>query len=129
MSPNIDKVQAIRTAEKPTTKGQVRSFSGLVGFYRRYIPNFSSIALPLTDVTRKGQPNHVKWGDAQEKAFSTLMQVLLKEPILKLPNCAESIILQTNASEFGLSAILVQREGEVKLPVAYASRKLKGDHW
>ena len=126
MSPNPDKVQAIQTAERPTTKGQVRSFLGLVGFYRRYIPNFSLIALPLTDITRKGQPNHVKWGDAQEKAFRTLKQVLLKEPILKLPNCAESFILQTDASKFGLGAILLQREGEVKLPVAYASRKLKG---
>ena len=93
MSPNPDKVQAIQTAERPTTKGQVRSFLGLVGFYRRYIPNFSLIALHLTDITRKGQPNHVKWVDAQEKAFRTLKQVLLKEPILKLPNCAESFIL------------------------------------
>ena len=126
MSPNPDKVQAIQTAERPTTKGQVRSFLGLVAFYRRYIPNFSLIALPLTDITRKGQPNHIKWGDAQEKAFRTLKHVLLKEPILKLPNCAESFILQTDASEFGLGAILLQREGEVKLPVAYASRKLKG---
>ena len=125
MSPNPDKVQAIQTAERPTTKGQVRSFLGLVGFYRRYIPNFSLIALPLTDITRKGQPNHIKWRDAQEKAFRTLKQVLLKEPILKLPNCAESFILQTDASEFGLGAILLQRKGEVKLSVAYDSRKLK----
>ena len=80
----------------------------------------------MTDITRKGQPNHVKWGDAQEKAFRTLKQLLLKEPILKLPTCAESFILQTDASEFGLGAILLQREGEVKLPVAYARRKLKG---
>lgn len=44
------------------------------GFYRKFISNFSAIAAPLTDLTRKGQPNKVVWGDVQENAFITLSQ-------------------------------------------------------
>ena len=59
--PTPDKIEAIKSADRPTTKRQVRSFLGLVGFYRRYVPNFSLIALTLTDLTWKGQSNKVNW--------------------------------------------------------------------
>lgn len=48
----------------------------MVGFYRKFIPNFSAIAAPLTDLTRKGQHNKVVWGDPQENAFITLKSSL-----------------------------------------------------
>ena len=63
------KVEAIRDVPKPTTKKQ---FLGLVGFYCKCVPNLSSIAVPLTDLTKKGQPNKVHWYDCHERAFNTL---------------------------------------------------------
>lgn len=65
------------------------------------------------------------WENCHEIAFRTLKSSLINSPILKLPNLKESFILQTNASDRGLGAVLLQCEGDQKLPVAYASRKLK----
>ena len=97
---------------------------GLAGFYRKFIPNFSAIAAPLSDLTKKGKPNKLEWTDSQEKAFGTLKSCLAKSPILKLPDFSETFILQTDASEVGLGAVLLQESEEGKMPVAYASRKL-----
>lgn len=72
LRPLPDKVNSIRKFSQPTTKKQVRSFLGLVGFYRKIIPNFSAMAAPLTYLTRKGQPNKVVWGKPRENAFITL---------------------------------------------------------
>ena len=63
-----DNVTKIRDAPRPTTKKQIRSFMGLAGYYSDFIPNFAALAAPLSDLTRKGQPNKVEWGEAQEKA-------------------------------------------------------------
>ena len=65
-------IDKIKNAERPTTKKEVRSFVGLVSYYRHFIPNCSEIAVPLTDLTRKGQPTKVKWGNAQERSYQTL---------------------------------------------------------
>ena len=62
--PQENKVQAVRDAPRPTTKRQMKSFLGLAGFYRRFIPNFSSIASPLTDLTKRDRPNSIRdWQD------------------------------------------------------------------
>lgn len=119
------KVEAIRDAPNPTTKKQVRSFLGLVGFYRKFVPNFSSIAVPLTDLTKKGQPNKVHWSDCHERAFKTLKGALCSFPILKLPDIGQKFFLQTDASDTGIGAVLLQEEDGVKKPVAFVSRKLK----
>ena len=125
LRPVPEKVQAIQNFSRPGTKKQVKSFLGLVGFYRKFIPNFSAIASPLSDLTKKGQPNKVIWNQAQENAFDTLRNALTSFPILKLPNLHEHFILQTDASDKGIGAVLLQEETGMKMPVAYASRKLK----
>ena len=81
-------------------------------------------AAPLTDLTRKGQPNKIQWGQAQEKAFSSLQDCLLKQPILKLPDHSKPFILRTDASNFGVGAALMQQYDEKLYPVVYASKKL-----
>ncbi|KAK3109194.1 hypothetical protein FSP39_025154 [Pinctada imbricata] len=125
ISPNPDKVSVIEKAQIPTTKKQLRSFLGLVGFYRKYVPNFAVIALPLTDMTKKGKPNRLEWSESAEHAFQSLKQALVKFPILKLPDMGQMFILQTDASNRGIGAVLLQNSGNEKLPVAYAGRKLK----
>ena len=126
--PKDEKIQAIRDAVRPTTRKQVKSFIGLAGFYRKFIPNFSTIASPLTDLTKKERPNNIKdWQDHHEKAFQTLKNRLTSDPILRLPVFQNGVpfILRTDASETGLGAVLLQEfEGEGKFPIAYASRKL-----
>lgn len=123
--PVPEKVAAIQEFSTPTTKKQVRSFLGLVGFYRRFIPNFSAIAAPLTDLTRKGQPNKCICGQQQENALTSLKYALMVTPVLKLPDISKPFILQTDASDAGVGAELLQEEDGVKKPVFYASQKLK----
>ena len=125
LKPNEAKVKAIVESDRPYTKKQVRSFLGLVGFYRRFIPNFSAIAAPLTELTKNKQPNkNIEWGEAQEKAFGTLKMRMTNYPILRLPEIDRTFVLQTDASDKGLGAVLYQDFDDGKLPIAYASRKL-----
>ena len=110
----------IARAKQSVTKKEVRSFCGLLGYYRDYIPSFAIIAAPL----KKGQPNVVEWDEAQEKAFNTLQEALLKRPILRLPNHSIDFILRMDASNSGIGAVLMQEhEGKLQF-VAYSSKKL-----
>ncbi len=88
------------------------------------MPNFAEIATPLTDLTKKGQPNKVIWGASQQKAFDTLKGLLTRDPVLKLPELEKPFVLRTDASEIGLGAILLQEQDDVLFPIAYASKKL-----
>ncbi len=122
--PQEKKVEAVRSAPRPTTKTQVRAFLGLAGYYRCFIPNFSSLAASLTDLTRKGQPEKVQWSSASEEAFQKIKEALTSEPILRAPDFSCPFLLQTDASDTGLGAVLSQvQEGE-EHPVLYISKKL-----
>ena len=124
VKPNDENLMKIREAKRPTNKKEVRSFFGLLNYYREFIPSFATIAAPLSELTGKGMPNKIVWGDAQEKAFCTLQAALLNKPILRLPDHSKDFILRTDASNFGIGAVLMQ-EYEAKLhPVAFASKKL-----
>ena len=75
------------------------------------IPSFSSIASPLTDLTKKGRPNSIKdWQDKHKKAFQTLKTRLTSSPILRLPVFRDEIpfVLRTDASDVGVGAVLLQ---------------------
>ncbi len=122
--PQEKKVEAVRSAPRPTTKTQVQAFLGLAGYYRCFIPNFSSLAASLTDLTRKGQPEKVQWSSASEEAFQRIKEALTSEPVLRAPDFSCPFLLQTDASDMGLGAVLSQiQEGE-EHPLLYISRKL-----
>ena len=74
--PKPDKIEAVQRAKQPETKTQIRSFLGLAGFYQKFIPYFAAIASPMTDCSKKGQPNKVRWGDSEDRAFQTLRRSL-----------------------------------------------------
>ena len=76
-------------------------------------------------MTKKGQPNKVVWGECQECSFRSLKRALTTSPILKLPEIGKPFIVQTDASDTGIGAVLLQLEDDVKFPVVYISRKLK----
>ena len=117
-------VEKIKDSPRSSTKKQVWSFMGLAGYYRDFIPNFTAIAAPLSDLTRKGQPNKVEVGEGQEKAYQTIKSYLTSEPILRLPDPAKTYFLRTDASNNGIGAVLMQRHEEKLFPVCCASKKL-----
>ena len=124
LSPNDDLISKIRQAPSPTTKKQLRSFLGLIGYYRSFVPNFAAIAVPLTDLTKKGTPEKLIWTEAQEQAFQILKSYVCVQPVLRLPDISKPFIIQTDASADGIGAILLQEDDQTKHPVAFASKKL-----
>ena len=113
------KIQAIRDWNRPTTVTEIRSFLGLAGYYRRFIKDFSKIAMPLTRLTRK--ENAFEWTDKCENSFQVLKDCLTSAPVLTLPKEGGGYEVYTDASGVGLGCVLMQ-QGKV---IAYASRQLK----
>ena len=101
---------AIEGASRPITKKQVRSFLGLVAFYRAFIPNFWQIAAPLTDLMKNGEANKVRWEETQQKPFDSLTKALVMQPLLRMADLSQLFILQVDASNDGLGAVLLQKE-------------------
>ncbi|KAG1926960.1 hypothetical protein F2P79_024577 [Pimephales promelas] len=122
--PQQEKMEAIRRYQPPTTKKQVRSFLGLVGWYRRFVPNFSARASVLTDLTRSAAPNKVVWTEQGERAFRDLREAVCGDSVLLSPDFQKPFILQTDASGVGLGAVLLQEVDGDRRPVAFLSRKL-----
>ena len=124
--PEQDKIAKIQTAPPPTTKKEVRAFLGLIGYYRKFVPDFSKLSSPLSDLTKKGQPEKVVWTEKCDAAFKALKAKLCAKPILILPDCSQPFVLRTDASDVGLGAVILQeREGKLH-PVIFASKKLNG---
>ena len=123
IQPDPRKIEAVQTLSTPDSIKSVRSFVGLASYYRRFIKDFSTIAAPLTDLTKKNA--RFNWSEACEHAFQTLKNLLCSAPILSYPEFDKNFILQTDASDVGLGAILSQKDdlGNEKV-VAYASRTL-----
>ncbi|KAK7095116.1 hypothetical protein V1264_006567 [Littorina saxatilis] len=122
----LENVTKILNAPRPETKKQVRSFLGLAGYYREFIPNFAAITAPLSDMTRKRCSNRILWGPAQEKAYQTVRDLMSRDPVLRLPDTAKEFILRTDASDEGIGAMLMQEHGGKPFPVSNASKKLSG---
>ncbi|GJS69687.1 putative reverse transcriptase domain-containing protein [Tanacetum coccineum] len=114
-----NKIETVKNWKAPTMPYEIRSFFGLAGYYRRFIANFSKIAKPLTSLTQKNKK--YEWGVEQEEAFQTLKDNLCNALILSLPDGIEEFVVYCDASNQGLSCVLMQR-GKV---IAYASRQLK----
>ena len=121
---NDDNLEKIRRAKRPTTKKEVRSFLGLANYYCKDIPSFAAIAAPLSDLTKKGLPESVRWKDAQEKAFVTLRESMVHRPILHLPDHNKTFILGIDASNCGLGTALRQEHEGRFFPIEHESKRL-----
>ena len=88
------------------------------------MPNFSTIAEPLTNLTKKGKPNKINWNSNLENSYSELKGIITSQPVLKLPNFAKTFHVRTDASETGLGSILMQEYDGELFPISYASKKL-----
>jgi len=119
------KIQAIEQFQVPATKKEVRSFLGLTGYYRKFIPQYASISAPLSDLTRKTQPSRVNWTPECDIAFRKLKSLLCCGPVLRSPDFSRPFVLQTDASKRGVGAVLSQiDESGEEHPVGFYSRKL-----
>ena len=125
LRPEQVKVEATRSMPVPQTKTQLRAFLGLAGYYRKFIPHYSTVALPLTDLTKKHQPTKLEWMSECARAFLQLKELLCSDPVLLSPNFDREFVLQTDASNRGIGAVLSQLDdaGQER-PVPYFSRKL-----
>ena len=119
VSVDPEKVEAMMGWERPKSVFEIRSFLGLVGYYRRFIEDFSRIAAPMTRLTRKEVK--FEWDDRCEEVFQKLKRRLTSAPILIVPDRGQGYKVYCDASRAGLECVLMQ-SGRV---VAYGSCQLK----
>ena len=113
----------IRSFQTPfTSVKQVRSFLGMIMWYRTFIPNVATIAAPLFPLT--SNKKHIEWNEEMEESVKALKDSLTKTPLLARYDRDLATRVVTDASVVGLGAVLEQLHGEVWRPVAYWSRKL-----
>ena len=103
-----DNVENVREYPVPENLKTLPQFLGLASYYRRFIPNFSKIANPSHCLTRKDAP--FIWYDSCQESFNTLKQMLTSAPLLAYSNFQRPFILETDASGFGLGAVLAQKQ-------------------
>jgi len=117
-----DKIKAILDWPVPTTVKEVQSFVGLCNYYRIFIKDFAKIARPLHKLTRKNVP--FNWGSDQQSAFDKLKELFTSAPILRNPDSNKPFIVETDASNFAVGAILSQEFDGQLHPIAYISTSL-----
>ncbi|GBG85797.1 hypothetical protein CBR_g40606 [Chara braunii] len=123
LAPKAPKIAAFQDWPQPTTVRDVRSFLGLASYYRKFVKNFSAIAAPLTDLAKKD--THFLWTSDCQQAFTRLKEALMRAPVLKLPDPTLPFVLTTDASQYGVGAVLQQDGGHGLQPVEYMSKKIK----
>lgn len=115
-----EKIAAVRDWPVPHTKKQLRSFLGFCSYYRKFVKGFSLIAKPLFTLT-ENQTKFV-WGDDCENAFEKLKQMLSSSLILSFPKEEGEFLLDTDASNIGIGAVLSQKQEGKEKVIAFFSR-------
>lgn len=120
--PNPDKIKAINEFPLPKTQKEIKSFLGLLGYYRRFIKDFAKITKPMTKCLKKNAK--VIHGNDFLECFKICKEMFINDPILQYPDFSKEFILTTDASNYALGAVLSQGTIPNDKPVAYASRTL-----
>ncbi|GBG76581.1 hypothetical protein CBR_g22461 [Chara braunii] len=123
LAPEAAKIAVIQEWPQPQTVRDVRSFMGLASYYRKFVRNFSAVAAHLTNLTKKDTP--FLWFLHCQLAFTRLKKALTRAPVLKLPDPTLPFILTTDASQYGIGAVLQQDDGNGLRPVKFMSKKIK----
>jgi len=118
-----DRKNAIMGVSVPTTVVQLKSFLGLVNYFRDFIPNLSSLCAPLSDLTKGRVKGRIPWSSSCESAFHDIKSAVASALRLTWPNETDPLILYTDASDHGVGALLVQVQSGVECPIACFSRK------
>jgi hypothetical protein len=115
---DLGKIKAMVEWSFPTNIKALKGYLGLTGYYRKFIKDCGSFAVPLTAMLKK---NAFHWDVAASEAFQKLNAVVTKAPVLALPNCAQLFVIECDASGLGIITFLIQ-EGK---PIAYLSKSLE----
>jgi RNase H-like domain found in reverse transcriptase/Reverse transcriptase (RNA-dependent DNA polymerase)/Integrase zinc binding domain len=118
------KLEKLQSLPKPTDVSSVRRFLGLASYYRRFVPDFADVAVPLTNLTKKKVA--FNWTEECQNAFDKIKDLLVKAPVLAFPAFDREFILHCDASDAGLGAVLSQLDADgAERPIAFASRVLE----
>ncbi|GBG62393.1 hypothetical protein CBR_g30346 [Chara braunii] len=126
ISPLSDKIQAIQEWPEPRNVTDVRSFLGLAGYYQRFIKGYSKIAAHLTKLQCEDRP--FDFGEEARKSFLTLKAALLSAKVLRIYDPLLPTPVTTDASSYGIGAVLEQHDGVGWHPVEYFSKKVLVKH-
>lgn len=118
------KVKSILEWPRPKTVTDVRSFLGMVGYYRKFLKHFAEISAPLVELTKKGMP--WSWDATQQYAFDALKEMLTDAPTLLIPDTSpgQSFVIHADASDFAVGAVLLQDQGQGLQPCGFYSKKM-----
>ncbi|KAJ0126859.1 hypothetical protein HZ326_30035 [Fusarium oxysporum f. sp. albedinis] len=119
------KIAAVAEWKPPTSVKETQSFLGFANDYPRFIKNFSKIAIPLTEITKKDR--QFKWTKVAQQAFEQLKEAITSEPVLAMFDPDRQVELETDASDFALGGQIGQRHDDGMLhPIAFYSHKMHG---
>ncbi|KAL4127100.1 hypothetical protein QTP88_011298 [Uroleucon formosanum] len=122
VQPDERKIKSVKTFPIPTTVKEIKSFLGLTGYYRNFVPDYGKIAKPITNLLRKGI--EFIWTSECQEAFEKLKIILCNEPLLQYPDFEKPFIITCDASNYAVGCVLSQGVIPADLPIAYASRTL-----
>ena len=130
LHPAPTKLKAITSMPRPQTVEELRTFLGLTGYLRQFVPNYSLTAAPLTDILRnkdfaskRARKNCIVWGVEEEQAFQSLRSTLASPTVLAFPDLDNTFELHTDASTVRAGAVLMQNIDGVSRVIAFASHR------
>ena len=119
---NPKKISAVSDWEPPKNVKQIQSFLGFCNYYRKFVKDFSKIAHPLTELTKKAKA--FTWTSKEQGAFDELKKAMTKTPVLRCADPKLPYEVTADASDTGVGGVLTQTDDSGSRPVAYTSRKL-----
>ena len=122
LNPTEDKITAIKLAPQPQDVKQLKSYLGLLNFYRRFIPNASTLLEPLNRLLKAN--TRWSWSTDQERAFQASKEALIKSEALVHFDPAKPIVVSADSSDYGIGAVLCHKLDGAERPVCFVSRTL-----
>ncbi|CAI7903234.1 unnamed protein product, partial [Closterium sp. NIES-53] len=118
------KIEAVKKWKVPKNMKELQQFLGFTNYYNRFVPQYAKIAAPLTDLLKKDTP--FKWDTPHQQAMEQLQTALTTAPVLILPDPEKDYVVEADASDQAVGAVLMQDHGNCLQPIAYLSKKLHG---